>query len=203
MDAGIGDKGRLEHIISTIKGGKTLYKSDQNYLDEILKKHGEKTTQLEPKKETESKSPVHFNQNSSIYNPKKQSKPQELGEIYYITHNTSSGSVKIHHRSCWHVQRASYTSSTKWDSEYGYQNAKSHAEMMARRQRTYWKHAECCLNGIINRSVSSALFLALIPFLGLVSSLIVREYYPTFAKGLKYFGLAYGVLVTIFYFANR
>lgn len=203
INTGIGDKSRLEHIISTIKNGKSLYNSDQNYLNNLLKKQEEKIGYSEPKKEIEDKSPVKFNENTSEYKPQKQPKPQKLGPLYGITYNTPDGSVKIHHNSCWHVQRASQRSSTKWYFVHGYQEAKSQAEMISRRERAYWKNAQCCLNGIINRSIGSAMFLALFPFLGLLSSLIVQEYYPTFAKGLKYFGLIYGVLATIFFLINR
>lgn len=204
IDMGIGDRGRLEHIISTIKNGKSLYNSDQNYLNDLLQKQDEKLEYTEPKKEVEDKSPVKFNENSDVYKPKKQPKPKDPGPLYGVSyHVRGSSSVKIHHNSCRHVHRASQEGSTKWYFIHGYRDARLQAETISSRQGTYWKHAQCCLNGIVNRSVSSALFLALFPFLGLLGNLIVREYYPTLGKGLKYFGLAYGVLATIFYFVNR
>lgn len=202
IDAGLGDIGRLEYILSTLKNGKKLYNSDQNYLDSLLKKHEEKIEPSESKKEIEDKSPVKFNENPSEYKPKKQPKPQKPGPLYGITYHTSDGSIKIHHSSCWHVQRTSQTGSTKWYFVHGYQEAKSQAETIARREGSYCKNAQCCLDGIISKSLGAAVFLALFPFLGLLSNLIVREYYPTFAKGLKYFGLIYGVAATIFYFSN-
>lgn len=202
IDAGIGDKGRLEYITSIIKNGKSLYNSDQNYLNELLKKH-EVKVELPESKQVEDKSPVKFNENHVDYKPKKQPKSKKPGPLYGVTYHTARGSVKIHHNSCWHVHRASQEGSTKWYFIHGYQNARSQAEIISSTQRTYWKHAQCCLNGIINRSVGSAVFLALFPFLGLLSSLIVREYYPTFAKGLKYFGLIYGILATVVFLVNR
>ena len=36
IDAGTKDTGRLLHILHTLKDGKSLYKSDQHYLDDCL-----------------------------------------------------------------------------------------------------------------------------------------------------------------------
>ncbi|MDE1818901.1 MAG: hypothetical protein KGI19_09915 [Thaumarchaeota archaeon] len=43
----------------------------------------------------------------------------------------------------------------------------------------------------------SSAVIAFFPFLGILGGFIVREYYPTFAKGLMYFGLFYGVIDSI------
>ena len=122
---------------------------------------------------------------------------------YGITYHVSgANSVKIHHNSCRFYRNASQSGSTKWVFQSGYQNAKSDAITIASRQSTYYKHAQCCLNGIINRSLSLAIFISFIPFFGLLGNLIIRDFYPTLGKGLKYFGLVYGSLAVIYYIIN-
>ena len=39
IDKGVGDTARLCHIKDSINAGKKLYKSDQNYLEEIISKN--------------------------------------------------------------------------------------------------------------------------------------------------------------------
>ena len=56
---------------------------------------------------------------------------------------------------------------------------------------------------LLTETIGNALFLTLFPFMGLLGGLIVREYHPTFGKGLMYFGLIYGIIAVIFYTANR
>jgi len=122
---------------------------------------------------------------------------------YGITYHTSGrNEVKIHYNSCRFYRNASQSGSTKWVFLNGFQNAKSNAASIANQQSTYYKNAQCCLNGRINSILSTALFISLIPFLGLVGNLIVRDYYPTLGKGLKYFGLVYGAIAIIYYVVN-
>ena len=199
-DAGMGDSGRLEHILSTLQNGKKLYNSNQEYLDRLL-------DNLEGHRFIQSgadKSPVKIDENSTPHIPPKQTKPKKPGPLYGISyHPNSNDTVKIHHHSCRHVRLASQKGSTRWDFVHGYQDAKIEAVSIAKSHGTYQKDAQCCLNGIINRAIGNALFLTLFPFMGLLGGLIVREYHPTFGKGLMYFGLIYGIIAVIFYTANR
>lgn len=200
IDSGIGDNGRLRYILETLQNGKKLYHSDQSYLDDLLNNYeGHATIPYD-----EDKSPARLGGDSTDYIPPKQSKPKKLGPLYGVSYHPHTGdSVKIHHSSCRHVRLASQRGQTRWNFVHGYQEAKSEAESIASSQGTYWKNAQCCLNGIIGRATGSALFLALFPFLGLLGSLIVREYHPTFGKGLMYFGLIYGILVVVLYLASQ
>lgn len=200
IDSGIGDIGRLQYILETLQNGRKLYNSDQSYLDKLLNNYeGHVTIQPE-----EDKSPVKSNEDSAEHVPSKQSKPKKPGPLYGVSYHPHTGdSVKIHHGSCRHVKLASQRGQTRWNFVHGYQEAKSEAASIASSQGTYWKNAQCCLNGMISGATVSALFLALFPFLGLLGGLIVREYHPTFGKGLMYFGLIYGIFAVVLYFASQ
>lgn len=219
LDLGIGDTGRLEFVLSSLQKGKKIYNSDMKYVESLITKtlsdkkeeSGTKITcsdSLEskeiPLKDSKmSKNPVQFNESSSKKQYKSVKVPRENYTPYGITYHVSGrNEVKIHHNSCRFYRNASQSGSTKWVFRNGYQNAKQDAASIANRQSTYYKPAQCCLNGIINRSVSAALFVSLFPFFGLLGNVIIRDYYPTLGKGLKYFGLVYGILVIIMYVAN-
>lgn len=125
---------------------------------------------------------------------------KETGSLYGVSyHPRTRDGVRIHASSCRHVANASQSGSTRWLAIRGYQAAKSQAESMSISQNTYWKNAQCCLDGIINKTLGGALFLTLFPFFGLLGGLIVKEYYPNLGKGLMYFGLMYGILVCIWW----
>lgn len=201
IDSGVGDDGgRLQYILETLQNGRKLYNSDQVYLDSLLNNYEGHVT-ITPE---EDKSPIRFSEDSTEYTPPKQSKPKKPGPLYGVSYHPHTGdSVKIHHSSCRHVRLASQRGQTKWNFVYGYQDAKSQANSIAHSQGTYWKNAQCCLNGIIGRTIGTAIFLTLFPFLGLLGGLIVREYHPTFGKGLMYFGLIYGIIVIVLYLINQ
>ena len=42
LNGGIGDRGRLEHIKNSLLNDKTLYDSDNAYLNSLLNKHSSK-----------------------------------------------------------------------------------------------------------------------------------------------------------------
>ena len=220
LDLGIGDRGRLEFVLSSLQKEKKIYNTDMNYVERLIAKttnlkKEELNTEPTPSKipqseETLSKdskraqSPVQFNKHESkkLYKPTKS--PRENYTPYGITYHISGrNEVKIHHNSCRFYRNASQSGSTKWVFRNGYQNAKQDAASIANRQSTYYKPAQCCLNGIINRSLSAALFISLFPFFGLLGNLIIRDYYPRLGLGLKYFGLVYGILVVIVYAVNN
>lgn len=211
LTSNIGDKGRLEFILSSLQQGKQLYNSDKIYLEQLLSK-----TLTDEIAQSESKSvapvnshidnsPVKHNDKSTSDKPSKPTKTPRIDNTSYgITYHVSGrNEVKIHHNSCRFYRNASQSGSTKWVFRNGYQNAKSNAASIAHQQSTYYKNAQCCLNGIISRSLSASLFISLFPFLGLLGNLIIRDYYPSLGKGLKYFGLFYGVIAIIFYVANN
>ena len=67
INDGKGDIGRLEHILSTLKKGQTLYTSDQDYLEKLLaetRKSNDIIQSNEPKV-TESYSESTLNENES------------------------------------------------------------------------------------------------------------------------------------------
>lgn len=216
----MGDRGRLEFVLSSLETGKKIYNTDVKYVEKLITKTFEdkkNETVEEPTVTNSSKfkktvssdskvnqSPVQFDSSSSNKPHKPVKTPRIDTTSYGITYHVSGrNEVKIHHNSCRFYQNASQSGSTKWTFRNGYQNAKSDATSIANRQSTYYKHAQCCLNGIISRSLSAALFLSLFPFLGLLGNLIIRDYYPTLGTGLKYFGLVYGVIAIIFYSINN
>ena len=219
LDLGIGDKGRLDFILSSLQKGKKIYNTDMKYVEKLITKTmSSKIDEVsiepphsnlsEPKEifsknlET-SQSPVQFNESSSKKPYKPVKMPRESYTPYGITYHVSGrNEVKIHHNSCRFYRNASQSGSTKWVFRNGYQNAKQDAASIANRQSTYYKPAQCCLNGIINRSLSAALFISLFPFFGLLGNVIIRDYYPALGQGLKYFGLVYGILVIIMYVVN-
>ena len=220
LDMGLGDKGRLDFILSSLENGKKIYNTDMKYVEKLITKtlddKKNETTQ-DPIDTNSSKSkkplsddskvnqsPVQFDSSSSNKPHKHAKTPRIDATSYGITYHVSGrNEVKIHHNSCRFYQNASQSGSTKWAFRNGYQNAKSDASSIAKQHSTYYKNAQCCLNGIISRSLSAALFLSLFPFLGLLGNLIIRDYYPTLGTGLKYFGLAYGVIAIIFYAVNN
>lgn len=211
IDSGIGDKNRLEHILFTLKNGKTFYNSDRKYAEKLMAKiDSERTPQKSVHREktnstkSDSRTPIQLNKKPKFDTKSKPTKPKRVDSTPYgVTYHVSSGSgVKIHHNSCRFYSNASQAGSTKWVFKTGYQNARKEAQSIAYRQSNYWKHAQCCLNGIINRSVSFAILITFIPFLGLVANLIVRDFYPTLGRALKYFGLVYGFLAIIYYLVN-
>jgi hypothetical protein len=200
IDSGTGDVGRLQYILEKLQNGRKLYNSDQSYLDNLLNNH-EGHAAIQPE---EDKSPVRSNEDSADYIPPKQSKPKKLGTRYGISyHPHTRDIVRIHHGSCRHVRLASQNGQTRWNFVHGYQEARSEAESIANNQGIRCKNAKCCLNGIIGRTTSSAIFPALFPFLGILGGLIVREYHPTFGKGLMYFGLIYGIFAVVLYLASQ
>ncbi len=200
IDSGIGDVGRLQYMYEALQNGRKIYNSDQSYLEKLLNNYdGHATIQPE-----EDKSPVRSSEDSTDYIPPKQIKSKKLGSLYGVSYHPHTGDiVRIHHGSCRHVRLASQRGQTRWNFVHGYQEAKSEAESIASSQGTNCENAKCCLNGIISRATSSALFLALFPFLGLLGGLIVREYHPTFGKGLMYFGLIYGIFAIVVYWASQ
>ena len=126
------------------------------------------------------------------------SNTQESGTSYGVSyHPYSHDGVRIHHESCRHVRNYSQKGATRWFFAYGYQSAKSQAESISNSQGTYCKNAQCCLNRIINNTTAAAIFLSLFPFFGLLGGWLVKEYYPTLGKGMMYFGLTYGIIVSI------
>lgn len=200
IDSGIGDNGRLEHILSTLQSGKKLYNSDQDYLDRLLD-NLEGHTSIKSRVD---KSPVKLDENSTPYIRPKQNKPKKSGSLYGIHCPQGNDSVKIHHNSCRHVILASKTENTRWVFVHGYQDAKIQARSIAKSHGTDQDYdARCCLKGVINRATGNALFLTLFPFLGLLGGLIVREYHPKLGKGLMYFGLIYGIVAVVLYAVNR
>lgn len=203
----IGDKGRLEFILSSLKQGKKLYNSDNLYLEKLLSENidADKSDSNSIDNSKVDHSPVTYSDKSISYVPPPPTKPtRNDGTPYGITYHISGrNEVKIHHNSCRFYRNASQSGTTKWIFRNGYQNAKSEAISIAHRQSTYYKHAQCCLNGIISRTLSASLFLSLFPFLGLLGNLIIRDYYPTLGKALKYFGLIYGIIAIIFYAVNN
>lgn len=200
IDSGTGDIGRLQHILETLQNGRKLYNSDQGYLDKLLNNY---EGHIAIKSE-EDKSPVRLGEDSTDYIPPKQIKSKKPGPLYGVSYHPHTGDiVRIHHGSCRHVRLASQRGQTRWNFVHGYQEAKSEAESIASSQGINCENAKCCLNGIINRATSSALFLALFPFLGILGGLIVREYHPTFGKGLMYFGLIYGIFAIVMYLASQ
>lgn len=77
IDSGIGDNGRLQHILETLRNGKKLYNSDQIYLDKILSNYdGHRDIPS-----TEDKSPVRSNDVHTEYMHPKQSKPKKPGPL--------------------------------------------------------------------------------------------------------------------------
>jgi len=208
LNSNVGDKGRLEHIKNFIQQGKTLYNSDKKYLDSLL---DQEPKSIESKSEKTfssnskiSQSPVQHN-NSPSNKPYKPVKTPRIDNTPYgITYHVSGrNEVKIHHNSCRFYQNASQSGSTKWIFRNGYQNSKSDAASIANQHSTYYKNAQCCLNGIIGRSLSTALFMSLFPFFGLLGNLIIRDYYPTLGRGMKYWGLVYGIASIILYGVNN
>lgn len=208
LASNIGDKGRLEFILSSLKQGKKLYNSDNVYLEKILSENTQSDT-LDPTNSIDDSkvdhSPVTYSRKSTSYKPDIPAKPTRIDDTPYgITYHVSGrNEVKIHHNSCRFYRNASQSGSIKWVFRNGYQNAKSDAASIANQQSTYYKNAHCCLNGIINKSLNAALFLSLIPFLGLLGNLIIRDYYPTLGTALKYFGLIYGIIAIIFYVTHN
>lgn len=127
-----------------------------------------------------------------------QQKVKEGGPLFGVSyHPRTKDGVRIHARSCYHVAKATQSGSTRWLYINGYQNAKFQAESISASQGTYCKNAQCCLQGIIGRTMALAVLLALIPFFGLLGGLLVRDYSPSLGKGLMYFGLTYGILACI------
>lgn len=50
IDAGKGNRGRLQYIVEALKEGKSLYSSDQQYIERLLKQSSKTEENIEPLK---------------------------------------------------------------------------------------------------------------------------------------------------------
>lgn len=200
LDAGIGDKGRLEHIKSSLLKGKTIYNSDKSYLNSIINEHSTKPIRGEKSENNSSNKEKSINLEElrkSQPKPKYESRPTKFGVSFS---SSGKGSAKIHMVRCRHVQRSSQEGDTKWSYFSNYTDAKIFAQAKAPSQSHGWKYAGCCSNGHIGKVTVGAVILSL--SLGIIGAAIgwyiTKEYHPTGSKII----FSIGAIITIIWLAS-
>jgi len=189
IDNNMGDPQRLKEMLDRHRSGKTLYKSDINYIVKLS------PTTITPKVEEK---PINLDElRKSQPKPKYKTKPIKFAVSYS---QSRRGSAKLHKVSCHNVQRSSQEGDIKWNYYHKYLEAKHALELIGSKQPYGSKNAGCCMNKFISNiiwgGIISCFFLGILG--GLLAWYFTRDYFGTWSR----IWLAIGGLWTLYLSIN-